>query len=558
MHEIVTLQFGQQANYLGTHFWNAQESYFTYDDPEKGNAAAAEPSPVDHDVHFRPGIGADGSDTFMPRAVIYDLKGAFGSLRKINALYEVEDDGNAALWPGATITHRAPAIPPSAYQQALDTGLQPPALTKETVRYWSDYSRVYYHPKGLVQLHEYELQSQLMPFEGWAVGDELFDGLDKEHDLPDRDLRPFIEECDQLQGLQVLSSVDDAWGGFSSRYVERLRDDFGKLPIWVWGLEEEEKKARDKLLRQLTNQSLSLHALAATASAYIPLAAGPKAPRPRYIDDDDHLFDPSSRWHTAALQAALLETATLPSRLRGARLTPLAQMEAVFDNGGNRRVVEARMSVGEAGGLKEALDERVRAKEEGGGEQAKKAKSVAHEDEGEEEGEQWDVDLSRLGPEEQIVQMMQRGRRGGGGAGRRGGGVGKKARLFGRAEALRGAWQGEGEVEALNQRARDRFAGAPMVQRYTSPLLFPAGLDSYPRIFAFEKHNANDNLAVRTALSTSSATSGRLRAMGMLVGRLVGVDMREELSNGLKSLADEYEEGWDSGLDGEDSEDDDE
>lgn len=92
--------------------------------------------------------------------------------------------------PGSTITHRATAIPPSAYQQALDTGLQPPALTTDTVRYWSDYSRVYYHPKSLVQLHEYELQSQLMPFEGWGVGDELFAGLDKEHDLLDRCVVP--------------------------------------------------------------------------------------------------------------------------------------------------------------------------------------------------------------------------------------------------------------------------------------------------------------------------------------------------------------------------------
>lgn len=24
MHEIVTLQFGQQANYVGTHYWNTQ------------------------------------------------------------------------------------------------------------------------------------------------------------------------------------------------------------------------------------------------------------------------------------------------------------------------------------------------------------------------------------------------------------------------------------------------------------------------------------------------------------------------------------------------------
>lgn len=28
----------------------------------------------------------------MPRTVIYDLKGAFGTLRKINALYDVNDD----------------------------------------------------------------------------------------------------------------------------------------------------------------------------------------------------------------------------------------------------------------------------------------------------------------------------------------------------------------------------------------------------------------------------------------------------------------------------------
>lgn len=56
---------------------------------------------MDHDVHFRPGLGSDGSETFMPRTVIYDLKGGFGSLRQINALYEaVEDDppSSSSLW----------------------------------------------------------------------------------------------------------------------------------------------------------------------------------------------------------------------------------------------------------------------------------------------------------------------------------------------------------------------------------------------------------------------------------------------------------------------------
>jgi hypothetical protein len=35
----------------------------------------------------------------MPRTVIYDLKGGFGSLKKINALYEVQDDAQPqGLW----------------------------------------------------------------------------------------------------------------------------------------------------------------------------------------------------------------------------------------------------------------------------------------------------------------------------------------------------------------------------------------------------------------------------------------------------------------------------
>jgi hypothetical protein len=55
---------------------------------------------VDHDIHFRPGIGVDGTETFMPRTVIYDLKGGFGTLRKLNALYELQEEANTpqSLW----------------------------------------------------------------------------------------------------------------------------------------------------------------------------------------------------------------------------------------------------------------------------------------------------------------------------------------------------------------------------------------------------------------------------------------------------------------------------
>lgn len=78
----------------------------------------------------------------------------------------------------------------------------------------------------------------MMPFEIWSAGQELFDDLDKEFDLFDRDVRPFAEECDQLEGIQIFTSTDDAWGGFSSSYADVLRDEFGKSSIWLWGLED--------------------------------------------------------------------------------------------------------------------------------------------------------------------------------------------------------------------------------------------------------------------------------------------------------------------------------
>ena len=90
MREVVTVQVGHRANYIGTHFWNAQESYQTF--------APDPPSLVNHDIHFRPGIGPDGTETFLPRALIYDFKAEFGTLARINALGALMDEEADALW----------------------------------------------------------------------------------------------------------------------------------------------------------------------------------------------------------------------------------------------------------------------------------------------------------------------------------------------------------------------------------------------------------------------------------------------------------------------------
>jgi hypothetical protein len=74
--------------------------------------------------------------------------------------------------------------------------------------------------------------------EKYEDGAEIFEGLDREHDILDRDLRSFAEECDQMQGLQIVADVDNAWGGFAGNYVEKIGDEYGKVSVWAWALED--------------------------------------------------------------------------------------------------------------------------------------------------------------------------------------------------------------------------------------------------------------------------------------------------------------------------------
>lgn len=85
MKEIIYIQAGNLANHIGTHFWNTQESYFTYEEGE-------DPI-VEHDISFREGstlkvssrvdwmicvlesqVALKGESTFCPRLLLFDHK----------------------------------------------------------------------------------------------------------------------------------------------------------------------------------------------------------------------------------------------------------------------------------------------------------------------------------------------------------------------------------------------------------------------------------------------------------------------------------------------------
>jgi len=50
-------------------------------------------------------------------------------------------------------------------------------LTTEEVRWWSDFNRVFYHPRSAIQINQYQLDTSA--FESFSQGIELFRDIDK-------------------------------------------------------------------------------------------------------------------------------------------------------------------------------------------------------------------------------------------------------------------------------------------------------------------------------------------------------------------------------------------
>ncbi|KAK3295831.1 tubulin domain-containing protein [Chaetomium fimeti] len=521
MHETITLQFGQQANYLGTHFWNTQESYFTYspDQPE---------SPIDHDIHFRPGLAPDGTETYMPRTVIYDLKNAFGTLRKVNALYDITDDASAsqALWqrPPTTLpaTTTTP-LDPSPYLAALNANLPPPRPTPATIRFFSDYARTFYHPRSVVPIHERDLGGGAggAAFDRHAAGEELFADLDREHDLLDRDLRPFVEEADCMQGVQVFAGWDDAWGGFVGRYLERVRDEYGKVAVWVWGVEGgggggKGGVGREKKLLRLGNKAKAITEWYKQASIVVPLAV------PERLTSRVKL-DPTSQWHTSALLAAAVESVMLPSRMKDPlKRESLGQMADVLNVMGKQSVAGLQMSFARPGSE---------------GQEDTRQRKLSEEELS--EGVQLDI---RFAPSYQLDSYA------------RSNGF-DRPRVFSQLVASRGYEEEEsenGERDEAGRRVR-RSSYEPVTKSCTTDLRFPL-LDSFPEIFRDDDDEPlAESLNITSSLSTDSSVANKLKQLRSTVIRSIGLEDRETLGNDLMEMADEYHEGWSSGSDeGED------
>ncbi|KAF8473573.1 tubulin domain-containing protein [Kalaharituber pfeilii] len=489
MHEVLTLQLGHSANYIATHFWNTQQSYFTF-------GADSGPVSIDHDVHFRAGIGTGGVETYTPRTLIYDLKGGFGSMKRINALYELEEDlrdNYGEIWNNNVIVQKEPEIGMHPYIESLELGTELPPITAESVRYWNDFNSVYYHPRSIIQLYQYEAKSGFTPFDNNADGRELFTSIDNEYEILDRDIRFFAEECDQMQGIQIFTTTDDGWGGFASEYVIALRDEYPKTELWTWGIERSERVPIEKRVPRTLGLANALSVLVPLSSIYVPIRS-PPAKVPSYIT-----FDHVSQWHTSALISTGIETITLQTRMKGplsgSRLNDLSTVLTV-NSGRNisllsMEVLDGRHINSPTGNAGAATEEHI-------------------------------VDLSWTGEEKHT---------------------------FAKVKVARGAGDpdlnGRPDTATQHHEIPERCA---LLAAFHAAIPYPL-LESYPNIFG----RPGGSLSLACSLRTSSLVIDRLGRIRDTVLRFAPLDQKEVLYNELSGLSSAYEEGWDSGSDsGED------
>ncbi|RPA83485.1 tubulin nucleotide-binding domain-like protein [Ascobolus immersus RN42] len=342
MHEILTIQAGQKSNYLCTHLFNAYESYFSFDtapptESDKPEASTQQDDKkqneevlINHDLTFFAGLTPTGVETYLPRTLIYDLKPAFGSLRKINALYDTAGENPVAdalatsIWPTQKqpSTIKESSIPFPAYQAALETASDNTSLlTPQTVQYWSDYNRLYYHPNSLQPIPQLLLPTSQRKLAEYSQGTQLFESLAEHLDNPlEADFRHQLERADNFQGVNLVVESDSGWAGFGTEYLRGLRDDFGgKKEVWCWGLEQG-LEGLDAAARRERGLNLAKWLVEAVelGSLVLPLVA-PTWDSPQGVLEHG-VWEGSSLWHSTALLSAGVETALLPLRVQSGGL----------------------------------------------------------------------------------------------------------------------------------------------------------------------------------------------------------------------------------------------
>lgn len=337
MKEIVTVQVGGFANFVGSHFWNFQDELLGLaEDPYADSVFKKQH--LDMDVLYRTGETQQGILTYTPRLVSVGFQGSLGSISSHGTLYNHEPTttSDVTTWTAGVSTHTAERHKKNLFLRSLyeeqdksttvddrtvdRSGHQREYQDKDIVetlekgvKFWTDFSKVDYHPQSLYELSG--LWIDAWEFDNYGIGrDALAHGL-QEEEISER-LRFFVEECDRVQGFQFM--VDDS-GGFSAvaaELLENIADEYSNTPVLLYALRAPESyvnlgKRKQTILRSL-HDAVSFSRLSSYCNLVVPVGlpslCTSRASSFFCIEDE-------KPYHCSAIYAAALHSISLPFRM---------------------------------------------------------------------------------------------------------------------------------------------------------------------------------------------------------------------------------------------------
>ncbi|XP_044499590.1 protein misato homolog 1-like isoform X2 [Mangifera indica] len=253
MREIVTIQVGGFANFIGSHFWNFQDELLGLASDPEGDSVFKNQC-LNMDVLYRTGETHQGILTYTPRLVSVDFQGSLGSVSSRGTLYNEASPSDVVTWKGSVSTQVSEPRKKNLFLQSLyeeeQENLTLVNATKDKrndfqresedkdivecldngVQYWTDFSKVHYHPQSLYELSG--LWMDVQEFDNYGIGRDTSSGSFREG-ICER-LRFFVGECDHVQGFQFI--VDDS-GGFSAvaaDFLENIADEYTNTPVLLY------------------------------------------------------------------------------------------------------------------------------------------------------------------------------------------------------------------------------------------------------------------------------------------------------------------------------------
>ncbi|CAN1834869.1 Protein misato homolog 1 [Linum perenne] len=331
MREIVTIQVGGYANFVGSHFWNFQDELLgLFDDPDSDPAFLNHQQYLNMDVLFRTGETQKGIPTYTPRLVSVDLQGSLGSLSSRGSLYNDDSSSSSSsvpTWSGSVVTstsevHQKNLFLESLYQEEPKRKIDNHSEISDkdiveslenNVHFWTDFSKVHYHHHSLYELSGLWVNSQ--EFDNYGIGKDVFSEGSRGEEISEK-LRFFTEESDHIQGFQFIADDSGGFSSLSADLLESIVDDYPYIPVLLYTVRAPSSpnnpRNRKQTVSRNIHDAISFSRLSSLSKLIVPLGlpllGTSKACKFLHVKDE-------KPYHTSAVYAAAIHSIGLPFRM---------------------------------------------------------------------------------------------------------------------------------------------------------------------------------------------------------------------------------------------------